>query len=97
MNTSVTTNFNYDDATMTMQTIETLTDELNNILNQMNGIVEDNINNPNVWKGESATSFKAKWDEFAKDFPNFVNDMKKQSANIKTALDNYHNWEQSNQ
>ena len=46
--------------------IESLTDELNRILNTMNGIVEDNVNNPTVWKGEAASSYKQKWDKITK-------------------------------
>lgn len=96
MNTNVTTNFNYEDAQATVSKIESLTDELVKILNAMNNIVADNINNPSVWKGESAEGFKNKWNSFAENFPAFVSTFKTQSNNVRNAIDSYHAWEQSN-
>lgn len=94
MNT--TTNFNYDEAQATVNNIESLADEISKILNSMNNIVEDNINNPTVWKGESAEGFKAKWHAFAESFPTFVSTFKTQSNNVRNAIESYHAWEQQN-
>lgn len=94
---STLTNFNYDDAKNSVNKIESLTDELNRILNTMNGIVEDNVNNPTVWKGQSASSYKQKWDNFRdNNFNKFITAFKNQSVNVSNAIDEYHNWEQQN-
>lgn len=96
MNTNVTTNFNYDDAQATVAKIESLTEELNKILNSMNNIVADNINNPSVWRGESAEGFKNKWNAFSESFPAFVSAFRIQSTNVRNAIESYHAWEQQN-
>ncbi len=92
-----TTNyFNYDEASAAIAEIDSLTDELQSLLNKMNAVVQDNINNPNVWKGDSSQSFMEKWNKFAESFPKFVETFKTQSANVKIALDNNRAWEQQN-
>lgn len=96
MNGATTTNFNYDDAQATVNNIQNLTDEINSILNAMNGIIDDNINNPSVWKGESSESFAAKWREFSEAFPSFISAFTTQSNNVRNAIESYHMWEQEN-
>ncbi len=93
----MTNTFNYDDAKQTVARINELTDQLNNILTNMNAIVDENVNNRSVWSGEAATSYKQKWDQFYNDNKeNFINTFKIQSNNVSDAIDKYHAWEQQN-
>ncbi len=91
-----TNTFNYDIANSSISTIESLTDELQSVLNEMNAIIEENIDNPTVWKGESSAAFHQKWNTFAEAFPSFVTAFRKQKDNVRVALETNRAWEQQN-
>ncbi|NMA50871.1 MAG: hypothetical protein GX951_03365 [Mollicutes bacterium] len=63
--------------------------ELTKIFNEMNKLVEENVDNPKVWMGQSATDFKRKWVDFAKDFGPILASFAHQTAIVEKAAFEY--------
>ncbi len=77
----------YSEIETAISTIETLTTQVENALTKMNELINENIDNPKVWKGErSSKDFLKKWQEFEMNFPRFVSTFRTQSTNVRTTL-----------
>ena len=70
--------------------ISTNLDELTSVLNNFTNLIEENLNNPEVWYGTSSGDFKTKWDEFAStNFPQYKNMFNKEIENVVAANKNW--------
>ena len=78
----------YSEIETSINTIDQLTDQITKALNTMNELIADNVNNPKVWEGQSASNFMSRWQPFAEEFPEFIRTFKKQSAKVRTVLQN---------
>ena len=56
---------NYGELNRIKGEISTNLDELTNLFNNFTNLVNENVNNQQVWYGASSQAFKNKWDEFA--------------------------------
>lgn len=79
----------YSEIETSISTIEALTTQVENALKQMNELINENIDNPKVWRGErSSKEFLKNWQDFEASFPTFVSTFRKQSTNVRTTLQN---------
>jgi len=80
--------FNYSELTRIKGTIESDTESLSKNLREFSSLINDNVNNSRVWKGQSASAFKEAWDEFEEGkFPEYKNHFKKEIKNVTDAIE----------
>lgn len=67
--------------------ISTNLDELTALFNDFTNLVNENVNNQEVWQGASSAQFKTKWDEFADTkFPEYKRMFNKEIDNVMAAI-----------
>ena len=59
---------NYEAAKQKADTIYRIAEDVSKLFNGAIQEMDANIGNKDVWHGESASNFKAKWDEFTNEF-----------------------------
>ena len=86
--------FNYSVLTAQRDKISSDKDELTSLFEAFNSLVAENVCNPSVWAGASATQFKGKWNAFSETkFPVAKQSFEKEIVNLTTSIEAYHNAE----
>ena len=87
--------FNYEVLTAQKDKISSDKDELTSLFESFNSLVAENVGNPTVWAGASATEFKGKWNTFAEEkFPVAKQNFEKEILNLSTSIEAYNTAEQ---
>lgn len=73
---ATTLRLDYDQAKAQAEVVMQQAERIDQILKDLVKSVDENINNANVWTGESAQEFKGAWDNCADNFNAFVNHVK---------------------
>ena len=82
--------FSYSDIETIKSNIEANTDKLESVLNQFNSIVQENVNNPQVWKGKSSADFMTRWNDYSTEkFPQYKAAFNKEIDNVTVSLSSY--------
>ncbi len=62
-------------------------EETKNNLNSMDALIQDSVGNGGrAWSGESASAFRASWDNLASELPDFITTVENQARNIDSML-----------
>ena len=70
-------------------TLKTLTEKMTKNLNNMNILIRENINSGvGVWDSNMAEMYRTKWENLAQNFPDVVNTLQKQEANLEEFINN---------
>ncbi|HIT23666.1 MAG TPA: hypothetical protein IAD45_04540 [Candidatus Faecimonas intestinavium] len=81
---------NYSELTRIKGEISTNLDELTSLFSDFTNLVNENVNNQQVWYGTSSATFKNKWDEFADTkFPEYRRMFNKEIDNTMAAIQNW--------
>lgn len=80
----------YSELTRIKGEISTNLDELTSLFSHFTNLVNENVNNQEVWYGTSSSEFKTKWDEFADSkFPEYKRMFNKEIDNVMAAINNW--------
>lgn len=78
---------NYSELTRIKGEISSDLDELTSLFNQFTALVDENVNNQEVWYGASSADFKTKWNEFTDEkFPQYKSMFNKEIDNVMAAI-----------
>lgn len=81
---------NYSELTRIKGEIVANLDELTTLFNKFSDLVNESVNNQQVWYGTSSQAFKTKWDEFADaKFPEYKRMFNKEIDNTMAAIQNW--------
>ena len=86
--------FNYAKLLDIKKNIDNETEGLQKTLSNFSALISENVNNPQVWQGDSATGFKNRWDNFADtNFPMYKEGFNRQSSAIFNSVRSYESAE----
>lgn len=70
-----------------LNNIKQLTEKLTHSVNNINALIEENINSGiRVWDSESASRFRARWDNMMEEIPMVIETFKAQEANLENVI-----------
>ena len=79
--------FNYGELTRIQNDIIADTDRLEANLKDFSALINENVNNSQVWQGASSVDFKSKWDEFEQEkFPQYKSHFNKEINNVGDSI-----------
>lgn len=82
--------FSYNDLTRIKNNIITDTESINALFNEFSALIDESVNNDQIWRGASAYDFKTTWDSFALEkFPEYKNIFNKEINNVVAAINAY--------
>lgn len=78
---------NYSELTRIKSEISSDLDELISLFNQFSTLIDENVDNPEIWQGASSADFKTKWTEFTDEkFPQYKSMFNKEIDNVMAAI-----------
>ena len=81
---------NYGELNRIKESISSDLEELTALLSEFNTLVDENVNNREVWYGTSSELFNKKWNDFADaKFPQYKNIFNKEVQNVVSAMTNW--------
>lgn len=87
---------NYGELNRIKGAINSDLEELTALLSEFNTLVDENVNNKEVWYGTSSELFNTKWNEFADTkFPQYKNIFNKEIENVVAAMANWSKAEEN--
>lgn len=81
--------FNFDEVHNIMSRIQEEAHNIQSYLNECDSIVNENVNVPNRWCGQRATSFKEDWMKTSSEFDSFVKEIDGIVGKIEMASTEY--------
>lgn len=82
--------FSYSDLTRIKNDITSDTENLGTLFNEFSALVDENVNNDQVWHGSSSMNFKQSWDRFAGEkFPEYKRIFNKEIENVVASINAY--------
>ena len=77
----------YDSIKTKLNTIEKDGEATKTNLEAIDNLIQDSVGNGGkAWSGESATAFRASWDNLAADLPDFITTVQNQARNVESML-----------
>ena len=78
---------NFSEIEQKLVRIRELGDTVEKALNGISQLINENVNTgKGVFDGTAATQFMEKWQELDRELPGFIQDIKKQAANVEIAI-----------
>ena len=78
---------NFSEIEQKLVRIRELGDTVEKALNGISQLINENVNTgKGVFDGTVATQFMSKWQELDRQLPGFIQDIKKQAANVEIAI-----------
>ena len=82
--------FNFNELERIKNNISTDSEELHSLLNELNGLINDNVGSFDTWDSQKADEFKNKWNDFSNEnFPVYEKSFNSQVNILDTAIKSY--------